>query len=416
MKNIVLNYISTFVSMIGYFHFFSLIFRPRRTKTHTFLFLLALNAVFCIIVALCDRIPNPVTGMLVKTFGSTFLTVLAGKYLFYGSYLNLTLALAADIAVLSVVEVIMGGVVDFSAYIDPASEVFSYEADLLINIVRTSLCIIVHTLLYRLYRNIRLRVPLRYYMPLVFLFLTHILLLTSFSYYRYSSTRLASWFFVVLILSCLLSGILPILLLNDQNYSRKLMRRAGHVERMKQQLENQLDFVTAQNQSLEELDKEVRRYKKEADFSRSIEPLFYKQEDYLNGLYCDDPLTNTQLLYYAEQFRKAGIPFSCSVDCSLDSADHPDFILMLISGLLSTVKDTASFSLSAAGNLYTVRFETGIGSYKALKQILQTIASEFKSLGVTYKFGTTDSTVPVTLHFQFSSSASPSGTAYESHH
>ena len=353
------------------------------------------------VYGLASLIPNRMVGMLVKTINNAFIIGFFLKRMFPKVHTS-TVTSHVLVVITSTVlfELAVSMCIDFSPIITgEGNPVFSTVLFLLVDALEIVLLSAAAPFLKRLRTPLSEGLPLRYHVTFCLMIVSTLFYLTLLPYYHSMKEPIPWGMVLFVVLMRAGGGIGAVVLTVDEDRARRALMQKRAVQKASDMLGEQLTYLKRQKGEIAKVQEAVNSYRKNADFAGSIDDLFEQRKAYIEGRYCEDPILNTLLMYYADTYARKGISSEFNIHMDGSVSYSPALRLNLYNSLLASACDHARLEIVSAKNAYSVRFETGEEAERELKKALASLQSLLEANAFMYHIRPVRDGIAVTLSY-----------------
>ena len=315
---LVSDFVVLYASLIPITVFFHILYDRQDLLKETFLLLLPYNFLFFAVQELTMLVPDEFTGMLMKTVLCRILYVFFFAKRLKKPFLTILFQSYIVSVLVAFSQLFLSAVVDLSYFTNYLSVEKDILADTMISltstVIETTLVIITLKLFKKSLKE--LRIPARY----TFASIVSIIIVSYqgavLLYLNTTATAVSPVIIGGILLLTTINIALSLFLFFNEAGLQKTISQLPVFISAGEHLNHQLTFLERQKKELSVFETALHEYKKTADLSVSVNPLFQADKTYTKFLYTDNPAVNTLLLYYRDHFSENSIPFQFDFRCS----------------------------------------------------------------------------------------------------
>lgn len=375
MSHFIVTYFVFYLSTIPYALFYHQFFDRMDTFKKSLLMMLPFTLVFLGIYYCSLLFPSELIGMSVKTLLTGFLLVLYFAKSFRISIRSSFIAICIINVIVIFSQLLMSVFFDLSGatnYLTAAHNPF-YET--IIEVTCSVVECIVLVILNHFYHSRKevFHLPFRYVVigtfSLVALSIQGAILL----YLNTSTQRLSSLSMIAVCSISLVTALLPVALILDNNKMRHRLQTMPVILSMNEHLNIQLNYLQNQIEYADKAEADLKQYKHTADLSKSIDDVFQSHQKYEEVLFTDNPVINTLLMYYDDEFNRKKIAHRFEIKCSTYTFLPDSMMIYCLSGLLNSTEASLVLSMMKNANILYIAIETEKYSRREINILASTL-------------------------------------------
>ena len=384
---LVSDFVVLYASLIPITVFFHILYDRQDLLKETFLLLLPYNFLFFAVQELTMLVPDEFTGMLIKTIACRILYVFFFAKRLKKPFLTILFQSYIVSVLVAFSQLFLSAVVDLSYFTGYLSVEKDILADTMISLTSTVIETTLVIITLKLFRKSlkELRIPARY----TFASIVSIIIVAYqgavLLYLNTTDTAISPVIIGGILLLTVINIALSLFLFVNEAGLQKTISQLPVFISAGEHLNRQLTFLERQKKELSVFETALHEYKKTADLSVSVNPLFQADKTYTEFLYTDNPAVNTLLLYYSDYFSENSIPFQFEFRCSTYTGISDYLLIYLFSGLLEAVRQSVTLSFQKNANIYSIEMTTSKKAAHPIIMVLESLLTIASDTEITYR-------------------------------
>ncbi len=320
-------------------------------------------------------LPSELIGMIVKTLLVGFLFVIYYAKSFRISMRSSFIGICIINVIVIFCQLLMSVFFDLSGATNYLTVAHNPIYETIIEVTCSAVECIVLVILNHFYHSRKkvLQLPFRYVAIGTFSLIALTIQGAILLYLNTSTQKLSSLSMIAVCSISLVTALVPVALIFDNNKMRHRLQTMPVISSMNEHLNIQLNYLQNQIESADKAEADLKQYKHTADLSKSIDDVFQSHQKYEKVLFTDNPVINTLLMYYDDEFNRKKIAHRFEIKCSTYTFLPDSMMIYCLSGLLNSTEASLVLSMMKNANILSIAIETAKFNRREINIVVSTL-------------------------------------------